>query len=100
MEPRKTGRKKRAHVLYGTDQFQSRVNTLPADNTEREHSVVRYFRLAMPFVYLGTGLLLLFTGAANTIISPDYRAALAGVLIAYSAFRFYLFLKPKNNPDD
>jgi hypothetical protein len=69
---------------------------LTGNNPEEQNKIIRYFKLAMPFVYLCAGLLLVLTPFAQHIIAAN-RTAFGLIFIAYSAYRIYLILRPKKN---
>jgi len=71
---------------------------LSGDNPETKNKIIRYFKLAMPFVYAGFGLSLVFTNAASALI-PSNRIIIGSVFVTYSAYRIYLILKPTKNKD-
>jgi len=53
-----------------------------------------YLSFIMVALYLGIGLLFLFTDIATQTF-PVYREAVGGLLIFYAAFRLYLIIKKK-----
>jgi uncharacterized membrane protein HdeD (DUF308 family) len=57
----------------------------------------RIFALAMTAVYVGAGLLLLFTDALNDTVTR-YRMAIGAILVAYGILRAVLYFTRRKPP--
>ena len=60
-----------------------------------------YFQWIMVVVYLGLGLLLLFSPPDNLLANPAMRKGLGGIMLVYGLFRgFQNWQKRKGNDKD
>lgn len=58
-----------------------------------------YFSFLMVALYVGIGLMFLFTDIGVQMF-PVYREAVGGILLVYSAFRIFMIIRKNRNEND
>ncbi|MDP4185513.1 MAG: hypothetical protein Q8862_10175 [Bacteroidota bacterium] len=69
-------------------------------NNYRLNKFLKIFGAGMVLVYIGLGVLMLFTPYFNETIPKTNRYLIGIALIGYGAYRFYRTLKTKQYEDD